>query len=359
MRRISGLAAIVVGILFIGGAGVVHWVVVPQLAQLPAHQTTTRLYTGNAAIVANPTLVTGTRIGPGLMRDVPIAVRHTTGVIATSGHQALVHDERVMTMPGFTLADLVNRFDVDRRTFLPGDAFPSAVHASGITFNWPMGTKPHDYTGWVSDTGRTTVLHYAGTAQHAGITTYVYKVHTGFAPIRDPQVLKLLPGAMTKSQLLDVTPSLLYTQKHLLKLAATMDGAPNSILLAYDYKANGTFWVAPDSGIVVDHQQSEVRSLSLLIDANHVRIAPVMAMTYHFTPATVTAAADDAKSAAAQLKLVRRTLPVGLLIGGLVLLVVGIALLAWRRKSPKGDDSDAALAELLRDSNEPLATHPS
>lgn len=324
-----------------------HWVLVPRMAQLPSNTNTTRIYTGNAAVVANPTIVSGTRIGPGLLRNVPVEVQHNTRVVDTRGHQALVKDTRVLTIPGFTLATLVNRFDVDRRTFQPGHAFASATPATGLTFNWPMGTKPHDYVGDVTDTGLTTRLRYIDTARRGGVETYIFRTHTKFAPITDPQVLKVLPPAMTKRQLMEITPSLGFTQKHLLKLNDILAKAPNTVPLAYTYKVNATFWVAPVSGIVVDHQQREVRFLSLVVNGRHVPISPVMDMTYRFTPATVVAAAHDAKSNAAQLDLLRSKLPFGMLVIGPILIIVGLILLAGRRRTDKDVFSDEELAEVL------------
>ena len=346
MRKVAGRIVGVLGVLAVGLAAVVHWVLVPRLAQLPGDTNTTRIYSGVAAVVANPTISSGTLIGPGLLRNVPVEVQHNTRVIATRGHQALVNDRRVLTVPGHTLATLVNRFDVDRRTFMPGHTFKSATKAVGLTFNWPMSTHPHDYVGWVTDTMQTTPLKYMGTERRAGVDTYIFRAHTSYAPITDPQILRILPASMTQRQLMEVTPSLLFTQQHLLKLSAVLAKAPQTVPLAYDYKVDATFWVAPTSGLVVDHQQREVRLLSLVVGGRHVPVAPVMDMTYKFTPATVTAAATDAKDSAAQLKLLRSTLPASLLTGGLVLLLVGIGLLlAGRRFGPTLGDEE--LAEVL------------
>jgi hypothetical protein len=355
MRRTFGRILVVLGVVAVGAAAAVHWVLVPRLAQLPDDTNTTRIYSGQAAIVANPTIVTGTRIGPGLLRNVPVEVQHNTTVVATRGHEALVSDKRVLTMPGYTLATLVNRFDVDRRTFLPGHAFASAAPVTGLTFNWPMSTKARSYTGWVSDIGKTTQLRYVGTERHAGVDTYVFRAHTAFAPITDPQILRILPATMTQRQLMEITPSLLFTQKHLMKLSDILAAAPRTVPLAYDYKVDATFWVAPASGIVVDHQQREVRLLSLVVNGRHVPVAPVMDMTYGFTPATVAAAASDAEDSAALLTLLRRTLPVGLLTGGLVMLLAGVALLLSRHRfqSTLGDEE---LAEVLLHDNDRVPT---
>src|SRR3954470_25074774 len=112
MRRVFGVVVLVLGLLLSGGAAVVHWIVAPRMSQLPGDTSTTRLYSGTAAIVANPSVPTGIPLGPGLMRNVPVTVRHDTTVIGTRGHDALVHDRRVVTLPGYTLADLNANFDV-------------------------------------------------------------------------------------------------------------------------------------------------------------------------------------------------------------------------------------------------------
>src|SRR4051812_15229255 len=216
MRRVLGVVMLVIGLVLSGGAAVVHWVVAPRMSQLPGDTSITRLYSGTAAIVANPSVTTGVTFGPGLMRDVPVTVRHDTTVIGTRGHDALVHDRRIVTLPGYTLADLNANFDVDRRTFLPGHKYPNATHAEGLTFNWPMNTQRHDYRGWVSDTGRTVGLHYVATVRHGGIETYMYKAHASAAPIVDPQLLKLLPSSSTQKELMRTTPSLQFSTRHLL-----------------------------------------------------------------------------------------------------------------------------------------------
>ena len=70
---------------------------------------------------------------------------------------------------------------------------------------------------------------------------------------------------------------------------------------------------------------------------------------------SLTAAANDAKSNASQLKLLRSTLPTGLLTGGLVLLLIGIALiLSGRRfRPPLGDEE---LADVLLSGEERVPT---
>src|SRR3954453_11280300 len=132
MRRVFGAVAAVLGVLLVVGAGVIHWAVAPSLAQLPGDTNTTRLYPGQAASLVNPTYATDVPSGPGVLHNVAIAIRHTTRVLDTTGSDALVSDKRIVTIPGFLVADLGYRYSVDRKSFEATGAFPGVVNATGL-----------------------------------------------------------------------------------------------------------------------------------------------------------------------------------------------------------------------------------
>src|SRR4051794_10437075 len=117
MRRVFGAVVAVLGVLLLVGAGVIHWAVAPSVAQLPGDTNTTRLYAGRASSLVNPTFATDIPSGPGVLHDVTIAIRHTTRVVETKDSDAIVADRRVVTMPGYLVADLNYRYSVDRKSF--------------------------------------------------------------------------------------------------------------------------------------------------------------------------------------------------------------------------------------------------
>lgn len=346
MRRRIGVVVLVVGVLVAAGAGVVAWLIAPRMAQLPDDTSTTRIYTGTASALINPSIASGTRVGPAVFHDVPIQVTHNDRVVATKGHAALVADRRIVTVPGFTVADLSYRYGVDRRTFLPADAFAGVVPAAGVTFNWPMNTQKRDYTGFVQDTMQPTTLRYVGAVTHAGVPTYEFRTSGTPAVITDPVLGRMLPDSMTKQQLLEITPSLGLTPRRLLQLDRLMTTLPDPVPLTYTYAGNATFYVAPASGLVVDMTQHEVRTSGVLVGNRFVPLADVMDMTYAFSPATVAGAAGDAHKAASDLRLIRVTAPRTLLATGIALLAVGVLLVA--RRGPRAPlVYDDALARLL------------
>src|SRR3954447_7234390 len=298
MRRVFGAVAAVLGVLLVVGAGVIHWAVAPSLAQLPGDTNTTRLYAGQASSLVNPTFATDVPSGPGVLHDVAIAIRHTTRVLETRGSDALVADRRVVTMPGYLVADLNYRSSVDRKSFQATRAFPNVLPATGLTFNWPMGAKPHDYVGWVQDTMRATPLRYVATVKHGGITTYKYTAQAGERVISDPVLGRTLPTSMSKADMLAMTPSLGLTTEQLLSLDKLMRTLPDPVPLTYTYRFASTFWIAPVTGIVVDMRQQEVRTTNIDTGTKLVPVSPIMDMTYAFTPASVVGAVSDARSAA-------------------------------------------------------------
>ena len=195
-----------------------------------------------------------------------------------------------------------------------------------------MDTQRHDYTGWVSDTGRTVRLHFVREERHGGVATYRFSASAPDHAITDPQLSALMPPSMSKEALLELTPSLQLTTPQLLKLDALMKRLPDPVPLAYTYRFAATFWVAPATGIVVDLRQHDVRTVSFVDGARTIPVAPVMDMAYTSTPASLAAAARDARDATAQLRLIRTTAPAGLLGAGIALVLVGAVLLVSRRR---------------------------
>lgn len=331
MRRITATVALVLGVLLIAGAGVVRWVVAPSMIVLPSDTNTTRVYAGTASAVMNPTLLTGTLFGPALLRNQPAEVRHTDRVLSTSGSNALVADSRVVTIPGFTVANLTARYAVDRKTMSRGSGFTGAISPSGVSFNWPIDTKKHNYLGWVPDTHTTTTLVYRGTATRGGISTYVFKATVTPQRIIDSQLLAALPASMTKSMLTSSAATLGLTSTQLQQMATLTPQLPDPVPLVYTFAATSTYWVAPDSGVVVDVQSHEVRAVNLEVGGALVPIAPVLDLSYASPASTLQAAVNDAKDKAAQMTLIRSTLPAILGGVGIVLAFIGAGLLAFRR----------------------------
>ena len=332
MRKVFGIISLSLGLLLVAAAALVSWVLAPKLTVLPDDVNSLRVYTGNAKIMVNPTSLTGTTFGPGVLRNVPITLWHQTKVLDTSGDSALVDDARSLHMPGFTVANLDYRFSVDRTSMGATREFKSAPPHVGLTFNWPIDTQKHDYVGWVADTQGTTKLRYIGEGQRGGEDAYIFRTKVPTSEIKDPQLLKVLPPTLTKKQILELTPSLQLSLKQLLKNQKILDRLPDPVPMTYTYSLEATYWIAPATGIVLDSSRHEIRTANFVDGDKTIPATPVMDMTYQAPPSTLAAAVKDARDGAAKIHLIRTTIPWVALISGIVLTVVGVVLLVFRRR---------------------------
>jgi hypothetical protein len=313
MRRPLVLATAVVGIVLIAAAAVVTFAITPAVAKLPADTNTTRVYAGTAATLFNPAALAAGSTQPLLLHSVPIQIVHHVRVVQSTSATAVVNDTRTVTAAGQPVVDLVDRYPVDRTSL-------EAAGRHAVTFNFRVGVAKHDYQGWVFDTGTATTLRYVGTAKHAGVNTYVFTANVPATPITDKQVLATFPAVLPKAELpalaarLGVSPTLAG------QLSTVVGRLPALVPLTYFFAATSTYWVAPDSGVIVDLRTTETRSVGLA--GFPLPIATVAQFSYTDTPGTAIGAAHDATKAASGLTLVRTTVPLVLLLVGLGLLVV-------------------------------------
>lgn len=335
MRRFLWWLGLVMGIVLVAGAGVIRWVVAPAATVLPSDTNTQRTYTGVASSVINPTITTGTLYGPAILHNQPVTVLHHVKVLKTNGSNALVSEEKKVVVLGHTIADQTHRYAVDRKNMGRGSAFPEAVQQTGVTFNWPINTQKQDYTGWISDTGTTTTLKYSGEAKRGGVDTYVFKATVPQTRITDPVELAQLPPTMSKALLNQMAPSLGLTIPQLQKMAGVLATLPDPVQFAYLFSGTSTYWVAPDSGVVVDVASHEVRTSAFALPGGQIApVGPILDFSYTSPPLTLKAAANDATDAANKMQLIETTIPLVALISGVVLLVVVLVIAAVRRRRP-------------------------
>ena len=335
MRRISWFIGLVIGVLLIAAAPVVRWGVAPAVTKLPGNTDTIRTYTGTAATVINPSLLTGTLFGPALLHNQPVTVIHHVKVLKTTGNNALVTENKKVTLQNHAIADVTHRYAVDRKTIDRGSGFSDVTAQTGVTFNWPIHTKKQNYTGWVSDTQQTTQLVYSGEATRGGVKTYVFKATVPPTRLTDPAELNGLPASLSKATLNTMTPSLGLTIDQLKALSTTLSKLPDPVPFGYLFSATSTYYVAPDSGVVVDVQSHEVRTSGFIVAGQVVAVGPVLDFSYTAPELTLKAAADDAKDKASQMRLISTTIPLVSLIAGIVLVaaLVGETLIRRPRRS--------------------------
>jgi hypothetical protein len=350
MPRFVARLAIVLGLVSLLAAAGVRWVAAPRLAVLPSDLNASRTYTGTATTLFNEKALSSADAGPVLLTNVPVTLGHTTKVLETKGDNALVEDAGTVEAGGSTVAGYSYRYAVNRTSMDQGSGFSDVVKQQGVTFNWPIRTEKRDYTGWVSDTQTTIPLEYGGTDRRGGLSTYVFTTTSQATPITDPQTLQALPTSLPKATFIALSASLGLAPAELEGLQQVLAAQTDPVPLSYTYKVTATYWVEPATGEIVDLNAREVRTLVLKAGSTVVPITPIIDISYTSSPSELAAAVKDAERDAGLVNLGYRTVPIALLIVGVLLLAVGGVLVALRR-SRRGPNAS-------EDSGRPAAVTP-
>ncbi len=338
-RRTTGIVLAVIGVLCLAAAAILTWVIVPNQAQLPANENTTRQFDGTAKLLLNPQAISTGNLSAALLTNVPVKVDRNVKTIATSGGVAQVRDTRTLTTAtGQTVGRTEATYAVDRKTLEATTNHPSSwnvTNAKGLTVSWPIGADKKDYTGWVQETQTTTPLKYLREETKQGVSAYVYQATSQSQPIKDPQVLSQLPTALPVSTLSALSAVLPITPDVKAALAKALPRLTAPVPLSYTYQVQSTYWVEPKTGIVVDNQREDIRRAGLTLAGQTMAgVLPVFDVATAFTSQSVKAAATDAKNNKNKLQLYGTTLPLVLLVVGVILLLIGIALILLARRAP-------------------------
>ena len=340
-------AVALLGVLCLAAAAILKWAVLPSQAMVPSDQNTTRDFGGNAKVLLNPQALNSGDLRSILVVNTPVTATHHVKVLATSGDVAQVQDTRTLTTSnGQAVGSTQATYAVNRKTLEATSDHPSGWQvnpAKGLTVSWPLGAKKQDYTGWVPETQTTTTLKYVKQETTQGLTAYVYQTSTQPAQIKDPQVLNVLPKALPVSVLRALAPVLPLSPAVKAQLAALLPRLTQPVPLSYTYQLNATYWVEPTTGIVLNTQREEIRNAGLSLPGGTVAGGfPVFDVTNAFTSASVNNAVSDAKDKKSTIDLLSTTLPLILLIIGILALVAAILMFLLLRRHAGGREHATA-----------------
>ncbi len=187
------------------------------------------------------------------------------------------------------ITNSVEVFAADRHTGMAvnGSKYvgSDAVEHHGLVNKFPFNTQRKDYQYWDGLLEKTVTASYVRTTSIQGLTVYEFKV--------------------------DVPPTDA-------KIAGDVEGT---------YQTEKQIYVEPHTGSIVDQRQHEQR---LLPDGS-----TVLDMSLQFTDETVTKGVEDAKAGVSQLRLISFWLPLGALVLGAVLVLLGAFLLIAGRRSAR------------------------
>lgn len=300
IRRIVGIALLIVGVVFVAGAAIVKWVAAPDLVKIPPSVNRVTIAAGNSQVFV---------VAQQAVRTVPVlATRTVTGDKSASTGSVAVYDEVLClraanasgadkygcvpsTDPGF-IQRTADRIAFDRKTALavhdPGrfgtnvDGDKSIAH-EGIGYTFPIDTKKRTYPFFDTVVGKAFPMVYQGTDTLHGVHVYRFVQDVPASPIK---INGLLPGT---------------------------------------YSNTRTVWVEPTTGIIVKGSEQIQQRFT---QGNGIAFSG----TLTFTDETVASQAKYAKDQLAKVHLIRLWIPLILLVAGLLLMLGGAVSLRWRRR---------------------------
>ncbi|HET6710617.1 DUF3068 domain-containing protein [Amycolatopsis sp.] len=336
MRRALGLILLALGVFAVAGAVLLPTYVYPKLAKVPLDQDSTSVLEGTASKVL---AVTDKGAGP------VTEIRKDANLTATARVQAnfarpemradtdyavwllavQVKDDK----DGTVVSASKRQVCFDRRTaegYDPGgDADPKCTKESsyvtelkdkagkdgekppeqnvpkaqpGLNFKFPFGTEQKDYPVYDDNTGTAVTARFTGTEEVNGIETYKFVQTIGDTKLETKKV----PGS----------------------LVGLTDPTVDADLY---YRGINTMWVEPVTGIQVKQQQQQHQELRPATGAPTV----VFDGTLAYNGETVAKMVDQINENKGKLEFLSSTGPLWLGIGGGVLVVGAIYLLARRR----------------------------
>lgn len=332
MRK-AAISSGVIGLVLLIGAGLLSWLITPSyIARMPGSYDKTRTYDATIRTLFDPAALASGNLAGAIKTGLPAKITETVKVQQTSGNTALVQDTRKIMVSGSVVGQTVSPYALDRKTLEPVSNHPagwSVIPAQGLTVSWPLGAKQHNYTGWVYQTSSTITLRYVTQARQGGINTYEYQATVPATPIKNPQLLASLPKSLPVTLLPGMRAAGLISSAAVASLAQAFPHA-TSIPLAYTYQSANTYYVAPGTGLVVNVSNNETEMAGIALpNGTTIPVMPVLAYTYHATPASLSEAVNDANSGSSTISTFGVIVPITAAAVGFVLVVLAVFL--WTR----------------------------
>ena len=325
-----GTTATTIGVLLLAAGLVMLFLIIPGMAQFPDDVDSTRTYEGQLSLMLNADALATMDLANIFIRDVPVTIDRRVETLQVDGEKALVLDEAVMSGPAGPLQNATDVYAIDRKTMESIPNFTEDARVTdreGLVVGFPIGTKSSPYSGWNGDTLETNTLSFLQEEEHEGLNTYVFTAASGPDLIKDPVLLSSFPAELPKALIEGLVPTLGLPPEAIAQLGQVLPLLPDPIPLAYTYTYETKYWVEPDTGVLIDYDKMESRSVGLNLGDQPVPIAEVMHLEYAQTAASVADAVADAEGAQSQLFWLGTVLPYGLMAVGAILALLGIVAL--------------------------------
>lgn len=328
----------VVGVLLLVAAGLVRFVYLPSASRLPADFDVTQSYSGTYTGLNPAVLAGGT--GNALVTGAPVTAARQYRTSSVDGDTAVVSRTLTQSLAGRSQPPSTVNYAVDRGTFestTPPSGSTDVVRSQGWIFSLPLhpATTGSGYKLWDEATAQATPLAYQGTSSIDGRSTYRYTT-TAQGTLADPAAYGL-PASMTRGQLTNLGPALASLLPATLQaqLPAILAALPATVPIAWTSSSDVTLYADATTGAPIRVQDAQRISGGISVLGRTLAV-PLASFDLKTTSASEATIADDAASNASMLTLVGTTIPIILLVLGVVVLVLAIVLAVRNGRHPGG-----------------------
>jgi len=311
MRRVVGLVLIALGVFGIVLGVLLRFYAYDRLALVPLNQSSESVSKGQNMTVFYPSKltqaddveVTATRLVQGnpqaaeakpggdvMVWDVGVVIEDADNTLITSSLDHLCLNRRTNEAVQPCSGEGIEDNQPDNKI----DADDSVVHR-GLAYKFPFGTQQRDYEWFDNLAKKEFPIRFEKTEVIEGVETYKFVQNIPLTKLDDRQVPGSIIGRPTEP----------------------------SVTVSRFYENTRTVWVEPYSGIVVKGQEELEQTLR---GSDGRPLLTVFGGTIAFTEDTIKKSAADAADARSQLRLVRTLGPAVLIAGGIVLVLLGLAL---------------------------------
>lgn len=378
-RTTQGLIAIM-GVVFVAVGLLLMQVIVPGMKVFPSDVDTTRTFNVAYLTLLNADTLEFMQFPEGEEHD--LRIERNVFVEEVDGGTTLIRETQTLFNGDSPLRPPIIKYHaLDRHTMEPIENVPEDWAArdgywerEGLVIGWGIGADERDYVGWNDDTRATVEMEYQEQQERGGINTLY------FTSEREPELISPehytilgLPPSLTIAQLrglaegMDVS-SVELTDSARAKLTPAIINALRNveadlqaIPLVYYYDYYGEYWVEPTTGVLIDTHKYENRGAAfppeimdairevLENDPNNQdpeaedylppdimdQLMPITVNRFEYVAAeqSVQDAVDDATSSRDQLITFGQTIPVVLIVFGVLL--AGVAGYFYARTPAK------------------------
>ncbi|MFI8946725.1 porin PorA family protein [Streptomyces sp. NPDC053750] len=328
-RRSTIVLATVAAVL-VAAAAVVRFVVAPGATKLPDDTDQKVHYTGRATLLDAEALKSGDT-AHALRSGIPVTVERHVRAVSTHGDTAVLKDT-LTVRAGEQSMPSSKTYAVDRETregTAPPSSTPVEPSRGALSSAFPPDAAQDDsYTYYDSTTRSIVPVRYTGSAQREGRAVNVYKITTS-APVKDPETLRTLPGALPKQLITGLHPVLDPAARARFTPAA-LAALPDPVPLTYLGRSTLVAYIDQQTGIAIDQTVDRTIVATADVGGEPTPLLPVSALTFEVTPESSKELAEKASSAGLLLTVITVAAPLTLLAVAAVLLA--FAVLHARRR---------------------------